>query len=201
MPNNMIKEVVLATGNKGKIKEFSGLLDGVFGRVISLNDLESPPEVVEDGATFRDNALKKARAVAGYSGMPALADDSGLVVDSLGGRPGVFSARYAGEGATDRDNIAKLLSELRGIEDRNARFVCVLALVTPDGMEITVEGTCEGVIMTKPRGGGGFGYDPVFYLPELGKTMAELPPEKKNTLSHRARAAESLLKLLDEKAP
>ncbi len=197
----MIDEIVLATGNKGKIREFSGLLEGVFGRIISLNDLESPRDVLEDGETFKENALKKARAIAAYSGLPALADDSGLVVDSLGGRPGVYSARYAGEGATDRDNIAKLLTELSGIEGRKARFVCVLALASPDGEEITAEGTCEGVILTEPRGEGGFGYDPVFYLPELGKTMAELPPEKKNTLSHRARAAESLLKLLDEKAP
>lgn len=194
----MTDEIILATANKGKIREFSGLLEGVFGRIISLNDLESPPEVVEDGATFRENALKKARALAAYSGKPALADDSGLVVDSLGGRPGVYSARYAGEGATDRDNIAKLLDELKGVGHRQARFVCVLALVYPGGREITAEGACEGVIMTEPRGEGGFGYDPVFYLPELGKTMAELPPGKKNTLSHRARAAEALIKLLKD---
>jgi len=192
----MIDEIVLATGNKGKIREFSGLLEGVFGRIISLNDLESPPEVIEDGATFMENALKKARAIAAYSGKPALADDSGLAVDALGGRPGVYSARYAGEGATDRDNIAKLLTELGTNENRNARFVCVLALVMPDGREMTAEGTCEGVILSEPRGEGGFGYDPVFFLPELGKTMAELPPEIKNTLSHRARAAEALIRLL-----
>ena len=195
----MIDEIVLATGNKGKIREFSGLLEGVFGRIISLNDLESPPEVVEDGATFRENALKKARAIAAYSGKPALADDSGLAVDALGGSPGVYSARYAGEGATDRDNIAKLLTELGGVENRSASFVCVLALVYPDGKEITAEGTCEGVILTEPRGEGGFGYDPVFFLPEYGKTMAEIPPELKNKISHRARAAESLIKLLSEK--
>jgi XTP/dITP diphosphohydrolase len=195
----MINEIVLATANKGKIREFSGLLEGVFGRIISLNDLESPPEVVEDGATFRDNAIKKARAISAYSGKPALADDSGLVVDALGGRPGVYSARYAGEGANDRDNITKLLTELRGIENRSARFVCVLALVTPDGEEMTAEGTCEGVIITEPRGEGGFGYDPVFFLPEYGKTMAEIAPELKNKISHRARAAEALIKLLNEK--
>mgnify|MGYP001373082993 CR=1 FL=1 len=192
----MIDEIVLATGNKGKIREFSGLLEGVFGRIISLNDLESPPEVVEDGATFRENALKKARAIAAYSGKPALADDSGLAVDALGGSPGVYSARYAGEGATDRDNIAKLLTELGGIENRSASFVCVLALVAPGGEEITAEGKCEGVIITEPRGEGGFGYDPVFYLPEYGKTMAEIPPELKNRISHRARAAEALIKLV-----
>ena len=161
----MIEKIVLATGNKGKLREFRGLLEGVFGNIVSLNDLESPPEVTEDGETFRENALKKARAIAAYSGIPALADDSGLEVEALGGRPGVYSARYAGEGAVDTDNIAKLLSELQGVANRKARFVCFLALVTPDGKEITAEGACEGVILTEPRGEGGFGYDPVFFLP------------------------------------
>jgi XTP/dITP diphosphohydrolase len=194
----MINQIVLATSNKGKIREFAGLLEGVFGSIISLNDLESPPDVVEDGMTFRENAIKKARAIAAYSGLPAFADDSGLEVDALGGRPGVYSARYAGDGATDRDNIAKLLSELEGIEDRNARFVCVLALVMPDGKETVAEGSCEGIIIDEPRGEGGFGYDPVFFLPEYGKTMAEIPPDLKNKISHRARACESLIELLKE---
>ncbi|MEW6143892.1 MAG: XTP/dITP diphosphatase [Thermodesulfobacteriota bacterium] len=194
----MINEIVLATSNKGKIREFAGLLEGVFGRIISLNDLESPPDVAEDGMTFSENAIKKARAIAAYSGLPALADDSGLAVDALGGRPGVYSARYAGEGATDRDNIRKLLTELRGAEDRKARFVCVLALVTPDGKETVAEGSCEGIIIDEPRGKGGFGYDPVFFLPEYGKTMAEISPELKNKISHRARASEALIKLLKE---
>jgi XTP/dITP diphosphohydrolase len=194
----MINQIVLATSNKGKIREFAGLLEGVFGSIISLNDLESPPDVVEDGMTFRENAIKKACAIAAYSGLPAFADDSGLEVDALGGRPGVYSARYAGDGATDRDNIAKLLSELEGIEDRNARFVCVLALVMPDGKETVAEGSCEGIIIDEPRGEGGFGYDPVFFLPEYGKTMAEIPPDLKNKISHRARACESLIELLKE---
>ncbi len=192
----MIKEVVLATGNKGKIREFSGLLEGLFEKVLSLNDLGSPPEITEDGLTFRDNALKKARVIAAYSGKPALADDSGLEVEALGGRPGVYSARYAGEGATDRDNIVKLLLELGNAGNRKARFVCVLALVTPDGREITAEGQCEGVILNEPRGRGGFGYDPVFFLPEHGKTMAEIPAELKNKISHRARACEFLREVL-----
>lgn len=196
----MIKEVVLATGNEGKIREFSRLLEGVFDKITSLRDLESPPEVVEDGATFRENALKKAHAIARYSGKPALADDSGLAVDALGGSPGVYSARYAGEEATDRDNIKKLLRELEGAQDRKAQFVCCLALVTPAGDEIVVTGTCEGVISDEPAGKGGFGYDPVFYLPELGKTMAEIPPELKNKISHRARAAEALIERLGKKA-
>ena len=195
----MIEEIVLATGNKGKIREFTGLLGCVFGNIVSLNDLVAPPEVVEDGETFRENALKKARAIASYSGKPALADDSGLEVDALGGSPGVYSARYAGEGAAERDNIEKLLTELSGIGNRNARFVCVLALVTPDGKEITAEGRCEGIILGEPRGEGGFGYDPVFFLPEFGKTMAELTPELKNKVSHRARACESLIRVLRRK--
>ena len=188
----MIKEVVLATGNKGKVKEFSNLLEGVFGKIISLSDLGSPPEVIEDGLTFRDNALKKAREIAQYSGKLTLADDSGLEVDALNGRPGIYSARYSGEGATNKTNIVKLLAELGDNPNRKARFVCVLALVDPNGEELVVEGFCEGVILDEPRGEGGFGYDPVFYLPDRRKTMAELEPELKNTISHRANALKKL---------
>ncbi|MGD9651947.1 MAG: XTP/dITP diphosphatase, partial [Candidatus Dadabacteria bacterium] len=192
----MIDEIVLATGNKGKVKEFEGLLHGIAARIIGLGDLESPPEVVEDGETFMDNALKKARTIAKFSGKPALADDSGLAVDALGGRPGVYSARYSGDDATDEKNIDKLLGELGDAEHRSARFVCFLALVTPDGKETVVSGKCEGVILTERRGSGGFGYDPVFYLPEYGKTMAEIPADLKNQISHRARAAEKLVRIL-----
>lgn len=192
----MIDEIVLATGNKGKVKEFEGLLHGIARRIIGLGDLESPPEVVEDGETFIENALKKARTIAKYSGKPALADDSGLAVDALGGRPGVYSARYSGDDATDEKNIDKLLGELGDAEHRSARFVCFLALVTPDGKETVVSGKCEGVILTERRGSGGFGYDPVFYLPEYGKTMAEIPADLKNRISHRARAAEKLVRIL-----
>lgn len=188
----MIKEVVLATGNKGKVKEFAKLLEGVFGNIISLSDLGSPPEVIEDGLTFRDNALKKAREIAGYSKKLTLADDSGLQVDALNGRPGVYSARFSGDGATDKSNIEKLLAELGDNPNRKARFVCVLALVDPNGMELVVEGICEGVILDKPRGEGGFGYDPVFYLPDRDKTMAEIDPELKNQISHRANALKKL---------
>ncbi|MCZ6865696.1 MAG: XTP/dITP diphosphatase [Candidatus Dadabacteria bacterium] len=188
----MIKEVVLATGNKGKVKEFSNLLEGVFEKIISLSDLGSPPEVIEDGLTFRDNALKKAREIARYSGKLTLADDSGLEVDALNGRPGIYSARYSGEGATNKTNIVKLLAELGDNPNRKARFVCVLALVDPNGEELVVEGFCEGVILDEPRGEGGFGYDPVFYLPDKRKTMAELEPELKNTISHRANALKKL---------
>ncbi len=195
----MINEVVLATGNKGKAREFSKLLEGVFGNVISLSDIGSPPEVIEDGLTFRDNALKKAREIAQYSDKLTLADDSGLVVDALNGRPGVYSARYSGEGATDKTNIEKLLAELGDNPDRKARFVCVLALVDPNGEELVIEGFCEGVILDKPRGEGGFGYDPVFYLPDREKTMAEVGPETKNRISHRAKACELLAQYLKGK--
>jgi XTP/dITP diphosphohydrolase len=188
----MIKEVVLATGNKGKVKEFAKLLEGVFGNIISLSDLGSPPEIIEDGLTLRDNALKKAREIAGYSKKLTLADDSGLQVDALNGRPGVYSARFSGDGATDKSNIEKLLTELGDNPNRKARFVCVLALVDPNGMELVVEGICEGVILDKPRGEGGFGYDPVFYLPDRDKTMAEIDPELKNQISHRANALKKL---------
>lgn len=195
----MIKEVVLATGNKGKVKEFSNLLEGVFGKIISLSDLGSPPEVIEDGLTFRDNALKKAREIAQYSGKLTLADDSGLEVDALNGQPGVYSARYSGEGATDKTNIDKVLAELGNNPNRKARFVCVLALVDSNGEELVVEGFCEGVILDEPRGEGGFGYDPVFYLPDRRKTMAELEPELKNTISHRANALKKLKTELERK--
>jgi XTP/dITP diphosphohydrolase len=192
----MIDEIVLATRNKGKVKEFAGLLEGLVGNVISLGDLDSPPEVVEDADTFRGNALKKARAIAEYSGKPALADDSGLVVDALGGRPGVRSARYAGEDAKDTDNNAKLLEELKTSSHRSARFVCFLALVFPGGRELVAEGVCKGEILDELRGEGGFGYDPVFYLPDRMKTMAEVPPDIKNRISHRARAVHNLLEIL-----
>lgn len=192
----MTKEIVLATRNQGKIREFTALLEGLFEKITSLRDLEAAPDVAEEGETFRENALEKARAIAGYSGKPALADDSGLEVEALGGMPGVYSARYAGDDATDRDNIIKLLRGLRGKEGRKARFVCCLAFVTPRGEEIVVSGTCEGVIIDEPAGEGGFGYDPVFFLPELGKTMAEIPGELKNKISHRARACRKLARRL-----
>lgn len=195
----MIKEVVLATTNQGKVREFSKLLEGVFENVISLKELDSPPEVIEDGVTFRDNALKKAREIAQFSHKLTLADDSGLEVEALDGRPGVYSARYSGEEATDTSNIDKLLEELGDDSNRRARFVCVLALVNPNGEELVVEGFCEGEILKQPRGEGGFGYDPVFYLPDRHKTMAEVDPEIKNTISHRANALKQLKLELERK--
>lgn len=189
----MIKEIVLATRNIGKVKELTALLGNVVEKVTSLRELNSVPDIVEDGDTFRMNALKKARLISKATQKITLADDSGLEVDGLGGRPGVFSSRYAGENASDKDNIRKLLKELNGIGDRKARFVCNLALVFPNGEEIVVEGICEGVILEKPRGEGGFGYDPVFLLPDINKTMAELATEEKNLISHRSRAVRALV--------
>ncbi len=185
---------VFATRNEGKARELAALLEGVAARFESL---AGRPEVTlppEDAATYRENALAKARAVRAALGVPAIADDSGLEVDALGGAPGVRSARYAGEGATDADNIRRLLAELAGVPAarRTARFRCVLALVRVGGDEIVVEGTCEGRILDVPRGERGFGYDPLF-LPEGGtRSFAELPADAKNRISHRARAAAAL---------
>jgi XTP/dITP diphosphohydrolase len=192
-----MEEIVVATRNSGKIREFYSLLYPIFSRIISLGELGCSVEIVEDGSSFSENALKKARIVAEVVKKPTIADDSGLEVFALNGRPGIFSARYAGENAGDGENIEKLLRELKGITDRRARFVCSLALVFPDGEEVVAEGVCEGIILDKPRGDGGFGYDPVFLLPEVDKTMAELSLEEKNLFSHRARALRALIMYLN----
>ncbi len=189
----MMGEVVLATKNKGKAEEFTSLLMGVFQKIIPLRDLDSAPDIVEDGSTFRENVLKKARSISEFTQKLTLADDSGLEVEALGGRPGMLSSRYDGESARDEDNITKLLRELSGLSNRKGRFICTLALVTPGGKEIVVEGTCEGIIIDEPRGEGGFGYDPVFFVPEMNKTFAELSSEEKNRISHRARAVKALI--------
>ena len=158
--------------------------------VRSLAEFPGAPEVVEDGRTYRENALKKAWSAAKFTGKLALADDTGLEVDALGGRPGLYAARFAGEGCTFADNIKKLLRLLEGVppQRRGARFLCVVALVDPNGCEQVVEGELHGRITETPTGCGGFGYDPVFYVPEVGKTLAELTPDEKNHMSHRGRA-------------
>ena len=188
--------VIVATGNQGKLGEYQRLLADVPDLVLeSMATLGEPVEIVEDGETFVANALKKARAVAAVSGMVALADDSGLEVDALGGRPGVHSARYAGEGASDAENNEKLLDALTEVPEgrRTARFRCTIALVDAMGTEIAVvDGTCEGRIVTAPRGQHGFGYDPLFVAEGRHKTMAELSPDEKNQISHRAQAASKL---------
>lgn len=187
-------KVVLATKNAGKAKEIGRMLEGSGVEIISLEgfpEVELPPET---GKTMKENALLKARAAAGATGLPALADDSGLEVDFLGGAPGVYSARYSGEKATDEENWKKLLRELEGVpaERRAARFRCAIALVGFDAEEHLFEGVFEGLIAEAPRGTGGFGYDPVFFVPEAGRTAAELAPDEKNRISHRARALDAL---------
>lgn len=196
-----LNELVLATRNPGKVREMVTLLADLGVTVRSLSDVPGAPEVEEDGRTFAENAVKKAETIARFTGLPALADDSGLEVDALGGAPGVFSARYAGEGASDAANNAKLLAALAGVppERRTARYRCVLALAVPGMPTVTVEGVCEGRIAEQPRGSGGFGYDPLFYLPHKGKTMAELAPEEKNAISHRGQALRRLKALLIER--
>jgi XTP/dITP diphosphohydrolase len=190
-----MRPLVFATRNRGKLVELRELLPGI--EVRSLDDIHVP-DVVEDADTFAGNAAKKAREVSEATGLPALADDSGLEVDALGGAPGVYSARYAGEGHDDAANNAKLLAALAGVpaEKRTARFRSVLALADvtgPLGNEvITADGTCEGTILDAARGTGGFGYDPLFYAPELGMTFAEAGVGAKNDLSHRARAMKAM---------
>jgi len=189
-----MKQLLVASGNKGKLREFAELLKGVVDTVLSPADFPGLPEVEEDGATFEANAIKKARSAALFTGIPVLADDSGLSVDYLSGRPGVYSARFAGEGASDADNNALLLRELAGVpaEKRTAAFHCVIALCQPDGSCQSFDGSLPGVILDAPRGTGGFGYDPLFLVPEYDQTFSELPLEIKNTISHRGRAMQLL---------
>jgi len=184
----MFNIIVLATGNKNKIREIRELLKDAPVDIKSIADYGTLPSVVEDGDTFDENAYKKAFHYARVLGLPCLADDSGLEVEALDGRPGVLSARYAGENANDREKCDKLLQEMAGKENRKARFVCVLSLATPGGPALTWEGSCEGVITTERHGESGFGYDPVFFYPPLGKTFAEIPMAEKNQVSHRGRA-------------
>ncbi|RII27055.1 MAG: non-canonical purine NTP pyrophosphatase [Geobacter sp.] len=189
-----MKELLVATGNRGKLREFEALLHDIVPRVYSFADFPGVPVVEEDGASFAENAEKKARNAARSTGKPALADDSGLVVDALGGRPGVYSARFAGDAADDGANNDKLLRELDGLpgESRRAAFHCVIAFCQPDGECRTFTGTLSGIILDAPRGDGGFGYDPLFLVPEYGRTLAELPLELKNRISHRGRALKEL---------
>ncbi len=182
--------LVVATGNRGKLAEIRDLLRNDIQRIYSLADFPGLPSVVEDGATFAENAVKKATQIAQAVEMPVLADDSGLVVDALGGEPGVFSARYAGEGATDAENNEKLLRALRDVPEgcRDAAFRCVVALCLPDGSCTTFEGELRGEIGVTFKGGSGFGYDPLFVVPAYGKTLAEMSLDVKNGISHRAQA-------------
>jgi len=185
-------KLLLATNNKGKIREYQSLLRGIPFEVVTPAGLGISTRVDEAGGSFEENAALKAVTLAQQSGLLSLADDSGLEVDALDGEPGPLSARYAGEGASDTDRINYLLSKLKNVPEkqRTARFRCVIAIAEPDGKVELFSGTCRGIITTAPKGARGFGYDPIFFIPELGKTMAELTLEEKNRVSHRARAAE-----------
>ncbi len=184
-------KLVIATGNRHKFTEIAARLSETRGLTpVSAPDLGKIPGVEETGETFLDNALIKARAFSIWSGRPSLADDSGLEVDALGGKPGIYSARYGGSELSDGERNLLLLSEMENVPDENrtARFVCVMAIALPGGDVWAVRGECPGMITRRPSGGEGFGYDPVFYLPERGCTMAEITAEEKNRISHRARA-------------
>jgi XTP/dITP diphosphohydrolase len=193
-----VRKLLIATNNPGKVKEYADLLDGLPLTITTPAQEGLSLAVDETGGTFAENAILKARAYARAGGLLTLADDSGLEVDALGGAPGVRSARYAGGEASDEDRYCLLLRNLADVpaEERTARFRCVVAVATPEGKVHTAEGRCEGVIGFEPRGTHGFGYDPVFCLSDRGQTMAELSPQVKNQISHRARAVQAALPVL-----
>lgn len=192
-------KLVVATKNKNKIREISDRFSSLNKlEILSLTDIENPPCVIEDGTTFEENAKKKAKIISTYTKLPVLADDSGLEIDALGGEPGIYSARYAGENATDEDRNRLILERMRNVprDKRGARFICVIAIVLTDGSEYLTKGECDGIIYYKMQGSYGFGYDPIFYLPKYRKTMAELSLTEKNRISHRGRALEGALDIL-----
>ncbi len=194
-----MKEVIIATKNPGKAREFEHIFAPRGIKVRTLLDYPEIADVEETGKTFEENAILKAEAVSLALNKMVIGDDSGLIVDALEGRPGIYSARYAGEPKSDQKNLEKVLGELKGIpeENRTARFYCALAVALPGKETITVAGTCEGRILEEQKGTNGFGYDPVFYVPEKGCTMAELSSDEKNKISHRANALKQLDVILD----
>ena len=179
---------VLATHNPGKLKEMGDILSGLGVEVVSPKDVGVSVDVEETGMTFAENAMLKAKAICAETGLPAIADDSGLCVDALNGGPGVYSARYGGEGLDDRGRYTLLLNSMRGQPTRAAHFACAIACAFPNGDTLTAEGRCDGTIAFAPMGTDGFGYDPVFFVPEKAKTFAQLSAEEKNAISHRGRA-------------
>ncbi len=191
-------KIVAATTNKGKIREFQEILGELGYEVVSMHDEGIDVEVEETGATFAENALIKARAVAMLCDLPVISDDSGLCVDALDGAPGIYSARFAGEEATDKDRNIKLLEVMKDKKDRKAQYVASIAFITPDGEEITTEGIIEGEIMQEEQGDGGFGYDPLFMCTEIGKCFGLATPDEKNAVSHRGRALKKLCEILKE---
>ena len=194
-------KIVIATNNSHKISEFRScfLQKGIEFELVTIKEAVFAGEIIEDADSFEGNAYIKAKTLCDHTGMIAIADDSGLVVDALGGAPGVYSARYAGEGATDMQNIEKLLHELKDVPagEKTARFVCTICVCRPDGERLFVSGSSEGIIIDELRGDGRFGYDPVFLYPPMNKTFAEMSSEEKNSVSHRGRAIESLLESIE----
>ncbi len=191
-------EIIIATKNPGKLREIQSILKGLPLRLFGLNHFKNIPDVEEDGKSFSENGLKKARFYSKFFGKIAIADDSGLEVDALGGRPGIYSALYAGIRVSDHENRKKLLKELEGVPSskRGAKFKCAIAMVWPDGREVVTEGDCRGRIGFNEIGKNGFGYDPIFFLPRFGKTMAQLSLKEKNRISHRGKALRKLRKVL-----
>ena len=191
-----MKELILASNNAHKVEEIKSILE--YYSILTLKDINYTEEIVEEGTTFEEKALIKARTICKYSGKTAISDDSGLSVELLDGRPGVYSARYSKE-QTDEKNIEKVLLELNGQKSK-AKFVSVIALVKPDGTELTFRGECHGEIIFEKRGTNGFGYDPIFYVPSLDKTFAELSAEQKNSISHRKQSLEKFSQYLKEES-
>ncbi|WAA10223.1 XTP/dITP diphosphatase [Fervidibacillus albus] len=198
-----MEEIIIATKNPGKAKEFEKIFNPYGIRVKTLLDFPDAPDIAETGKTFAENAILKAEGISNLLNKPVIADDSGLTIDALNGRPGIYSARYAGEEKSDEKNIEKVLYELKDVvyEDRTAQFRCTIAVNIPGENSFTVEGICHGIILSEKRGTGGFGYDPIFYYPEKGKTFAELSAEEKNAISHRGRAIQNLKKWFTEQFP
>ncbi|MCR2820597.1 XTP/dITP diphosphatase [Lederbergia panacisoli] len=196
----MKRQVLIATKNRGKAREFEALFSAFDVEILTLLDLNDSPDVDETGSTFEENATIKAEAISNMTGKIVIADDSGLVIDELDGRPGIFSARYAGEDKNDEANIDKVLFEMKDVpeEKRTARFYCALAIAGPYIKTIVVNGKCEGMILNERQGENGFGYDPIFYVVDAGKSMAEMSSNEKNKISHRAEALNNLKPLIKE---
>ena len=190
--------LIVATGNEDKVREIDEILEGTGFEAVSMKQAGFNPDIVEDGTTFEENALKKAMAVHELSGEYVMADDSGLCIDALDGAPGIYSARFCGEDSTYEEKFRKIFEMLADVPEdkRTAQFVCAIAVVKPDGTSFTVRGECRGVLHEKPVGENGFGYDPIFYVPEFGMTTAQMDPEVKNSISHRGRALRAMVEKL-----
>ncbi len=189
-------KIIFATKNRGKVKDLNQLFkdNNINHKIIGLNEIENRIKIKETGSTFKENALLKAKVVYKTFKLPVIADDSGLIVQGLDGKPGIFSARYAGENATDKDNYTKLIADTKHLQNKEAYFECALVYINDKGEIFSAEGRCFGEIIDNPRGKNGFGYDPIFFLKDFGKTMAEISSETKNKISHRAKAFDKLIK-------